>query len=446
MGLKPGAKYTGIDLYFPPEEIFENIKQAAEEKNIEFNFIAQNDMLIDFEEEIDTLFIDSLHTYCHLTYELEKFSPFAKKYICLHDTSFPWGNTDEPYSGDFSEYPEWIDKTKRGLWPAVQDFLKRHPEWKLYERKTNNSGFTTLTREKIEIGIYPISFSFPLYKVCSYIPQKTTYLSPLIPGNPSTYIYNTEQDYYKQYQESFFALTIKKGGWDTLRTLEIIANRCIPVFPEFDKCPLNTLWNYPRELFRECILLYNEGIKLGKLDQNFILKYINLNERLFEWFMAECTTIKNANYISSKTGINPDSKILYISNGSPDYMSITLLHGLKSLYGKNVIDFPKLDFMYDTYQGDTNTLYGKGFSYTKLLIEKDYYDNSYENWITVKKLILEHFFDYVIFGCSSTFLFFENSVIMAYQPNEIIYINGSDDELSAEKLIPRGHTFVRELV
>jgi len=98
-------------------------------------------------EPVDMIFIDSLHTYCHLTYELETFSPKVAKFIAMHDTSEPWGDAeDDTYHGDYSEYPAWIDRTKKGLWPAVEDFLARHPEWKLKSRVFNRHGFTVLER------------------------------------------------------------------------------------------------------------------------------------------------------------------------------------------------------------------------------------------------------------------------------------------------------------
>lgn len=138
--------YLGIDLQLPPEESLTLAKRLSSQNGIGFQFWQANDMHIDI-EETDLLFIDSLHTYCHLTYELETFSPFVTKYIAMHDTSYPWGNMDDAYyRGDYSEYPSWYDRTKRGLWPAVEDFLARHPEWTLHKRLLNNHGFTILKR------------------------------------------------------------------------------------------------------------------------------------------------------------------------------------------------------------------------------------------------------------------------------------------------------------
>lgn len=143
----PFRSYLGIDLNLPPVEIFHKAKNLAVRNHIAFDFRVANDMDIDI-EPVDLLFIDSLHTYAHLTYELEKFSPKTKRYIALHDTDAPWGNVDDhEYHGDFSEYPPHIDRTKRGLWPAVSDFLDSHPEWKLHRRYRNNHGFTILVRQ-----------------------------------------------------------------------------------------------------------------------------------------------------------------------------------------------------------------------------------------------------------------------------------------------------------
>lgn len=150
LGLSENRKstntYVAIDIERPPEDKLALAQKLARKNNLKFNFIHDNDMNINI-APTDLLFIDSMHTYAHLTYELEKFSPQALRYIALHDTSAPWDVIDETcYHGDFSEYPEWIDRNKRGLWEAVVDFLDRHPEWVLKERYTNNHGLTIMER------------------------------------------------------------------------------------------------------------------------------------------------------------------------------------------------------------------------------------------------------------------------------------------------------------
>lgn len=138
--------YTEIDVYKPALEKLFLSRRIAQSLGINFKFIEGNDMGINI-EPTDMLFIDSLHTYCHLTYELERFSPIARKFLVMHDTSPPWGyHDDSEYRGDYSEYPDSIDKTKRGLWPAIDQFLSQHPEWTLKERRFNNHGLTILER------------------------------------------------------------------------------------------------------------------------------------------------------------------------------------------------------------------------------------------------------------------------------------------------------------
>ena len=142
----PIRSYIGIDIVSPPRQILKLANKLAEAHGISFTFWNVNDMNVGI-PPVELLFIDSLHTYCHLTYELEKFSPNVSKYIALHDTSPPWGYVDDTeYTGDYSEYPPYCDRSKRGLWPAVEDFLKRHPEWTLHERRLNCYGFTILKR------------------------------------------------------------------------------------------------------------------------------------------------------------------------------------------------------------------------------------------------------------------------------------------------------------
>jgi hypothetical protein len=144
----PFRSYVGLDIAMPPADNLQLAKEEAEKQGIAFLFRHGNDLYLDI-EPVDLLFIDSMHTYCHLTYELEKFSPKVKKYIAMHDTSAPWGNRDDAeYVGNYSEYPRNYNRKKRGLWPAVVDFLARHPEWSLQERRLNCHGFTILKRRE----------------------------------------------------------------------------------------------------------------------------------------------------------------------------------------------------------------------------------------------------------------------------------------------------------
>jgi len=107
-------------------------------------------------------------------------------------------------------------------------------------------------------NVYPINFAIPKEKIIHTInPKPLNILAPLIPGKYSTYIYENEKDYYRAYQDSIFALTYKKLGWDSLRHYEILMNGCIPLFLNIDKCPEKVLTNLPKKLLFEIFIQHS---------------------------------------------------------------------------------------------------------------------------------------------------------------------------------------------
>ena len=106
-------------------------ERAAQEIGKDFRFIQKS--TIDLEPEpVDLTFIDTWHVYDLLKLELEKYAPFTRKYIVLHDTE-TFGTVGE-------------DRVSKGLRPAVDEFLQAHPEWFLKTHYKNNNGLTVLAR------------------------------------------------------------------------------------------------------------------------------------------------------------------------------------------------------------------------------------------------------------------------------------------------------------
>lgn len=126
--------------------------------------------------------------------------------------------------------------------------------------KCQEFGYHYFKRELIfseQKYLHPIHFGIPESQISAITPysEKIYDVAPLIPVNQSidpsymsTYIYNTEEEYNSMYRNSRFGLTSKKGGWDTLRHYEIVANGCIPWFCDIEYCPKNCLWNWPKAL------------------------------------------------------------------------------------------------------------------------------------------------------------------------------------------------------
>ena len=72
--------------------------------------------------------------------------------------------------------------------------------------------------------LFPIAFAAPTNKgLGGFNTNKIKDFSYITPLDRRTYIYNTEKEYYNDYAESRFGVTLKKAGWDCLRHYEIIA-------------------------------------------------------------------------------------------------------------------------------------------------------------------------------------------------------------------------------
>lgn len=132
-----------------------------------------------------------------------------------------------------------------------------------------SSKFPYFKRECDEnTNTFPIQFGIPKEKVCINKPTKIRNLSNQIPKLRSahSYQFNNEAEYYKEYQESCFAITTKKAGWDALRHYEIIANHCIPLFEDIENCPNLTLHKFPKKLCVKANALYND--KFSKMENS----------------------------------------------------------------------------------------------------------------------------------------------------------------------------------
>ncbi len=131
-------------------------------------------------------------------------------------------------------------------------------------------------REYVEniTKVKPISFSVPKSKILKTVDNNpTNIIAPLIPGKSKTYIYNTEEDYYKMYQKSIFGITYKKTGWDCLRHYEILMNGCIPLFLDIESCPNNTMESFPKKKIIEIKKKYYSVLNFHNPFDIFIKKF-----------------------------------------------------------------------------------------------------------------------------------------------------------------------------
>jgi hypothetical protein len=69
-------------------------------------------------------------------------------------------------------------------------------------------------------------------------------------GDAPAAILAAEDGYHADMARSLFSVTYRKGGWDCLRHLEIIAAGALPVFTDIDDLPSGDLSAYPKRVFQ----------------------------------------------------------------------------------------------------------------------------------------------------------------------------------------------------
>lgn len=211
-----------------------------------------------------------------------------------------------------------------------------------------------------KLGIWPISFSYPSFSLDlarSGEPKKVRILSEVIPG--ASYSFEDYPSYLRQYSESEFALTFKKGGWDCFRHLEIIAAGAVPLMLDADRIPSSTMVHYPKQTIQRIMWAIRRG-KVGELDA--------IREHLSDWFDEHLSSQKMAGYllkVADKSG-----PVLFLDQGlgsRPDYMSASIFSGLKDLLGKNVESYFGAGPLFAGWTGDTSHFHGLGFGYTRVI-------------------------------------------------------------------------------
>jgi len=149
----------------------------------------------------------------------------------------------------------------------------------------------------------PIGFSFPKEKITT-VYNKTQDSATVVPGYLNTYVFENENDYYLDYQKSYYGITHKKGGWDCMRHYEIIFNNCMPFFTDIEECPENTLTFLPKDLLIEAknlpgVSLNNNDVPSVKIDYKKFdeLKYKQLLDEILNHCKNTTTTEQMAQYI-----------------------------------------------------------------------------------------------------------------------------------------------------
>lgn len=144
----PNNSYTMVDPYKSAH--IDGFLQLCRNEGVNARFIQESDIKCPL-VETDLLFIDTWHIYGHLKRELAYWHSFVKKYIIMHDTTVDEWQGETIRCGwnahqQSIQHGIPVEEINKGLWPAIEEFLADHPEWKLEKRFVNNNGLTILAR------------------------------------------------------------------------------------------------------------------------------------------------------------------------------------------------------------------------------------------------------------------------------------------------------------
>jgi hypothetical protein len=164
--------------------------------------------------------------------------------------------------------------------------------------------------------------------------------------------------------------------------------------------------------------------------------------------MRHIQNIKNVLLITCHNGVNYTRELFWIG----------MKRHIQSLKGV-AVEYPKIDFLYNTYSENKKDLYGYGFNYAKKLTD----DYTFSNDEIIEK-IKNHFWDVVIYGKIGPDELLEGSmphlplwdhVSCHYTKDQIVFLYGGDEciDLTYDNRYSRhilyhgqfGHCFVREL-
>lgn len=161
-----------------------------------------------------------------------------------------------------------------------------------------------------------------------------------------------------------------------------------------------------------------------------------VSKLLLEHTKINCSTSASANYFLSKLnklGCVKNILLLRCDKGvnySRELLWIGLKRYIQSISGV-AVEFPKIDYLYNDYQGNVNELYGMGFTYAKR-IDNDYNFTEEE----IKNKIRTKFWDLIIFGKIDPDEMFEGTIpnlplweniTQTYDKNQIVFIYGGDE-------------------
>ena len=292
-------------------------------------------------------------------------------------------------------------------------------------------------------GVFPISFAISgtrlRWRDDPRTLNKSKALSVIVPGaisaagSAATHKFLAESAYMGEYASSWLAHTWRKGGWDCMRHLEIIASGALPVYRDAQLIPPFVMTLYPKYLFEDIEHVVSVGI-------GDVKSYESLRSKLLVWTARHLTTETLVNYMMGCAKLDAASvkRILFIDpllSVQPDYLSVAVYIEAPYLYDS------------DGCRESAHLLYGRGFNYACTLPSSARQPPLDQEFVTAS--IRSRAYDVVVFGAVQRGTDLVEEALAAYSGcTRCVWLcHGKDnlDDLWYERYYNRSLVFIREL-
>jgi len=184
-------------------------------------------------------------------------------------------------------------------------------------------------------------------------------ISPIWPGDP--YEFESEYKYLEHYAGHAFAFSPRKGGWDTMRSVELCSVGTFPLIPGLERSGESVLYGYPKELLSRLWEMARDGwLPSSTPDQHAWLR---------DWAQRHLTSSAQATFLLSQLQYfdSMPGEVLYLDFNlamTPDYVSMGNLVGLHRVLGHKLKTFRWPAYLTSNSLESSSNLYGRGFGYS----------------------------------------------------------------------------------
>lgn len=117
-------------------------------------------------------------------------------------------------------------------------------------------------------------------------------------------------------------------------------------------------------------------------------------------------------------------KTLFLGDSKPnDNVCSGLLHGLRLLFGPDVVDYPRQKYMYKEDRDRISNVAGGAPIHTLTFCLDDIGIDRTD----IEQKIKDHFFELIVYGNIYRYREFLDTVIKVYQPRDVLFIDGEDN-------------------